>query len=290
MLSQPQPMNRRKFLKRSMQWGLGLVIAAGLTGVYSRWIEPSWIEVKPVEVRISNLPPAFDQLRIVHFSDLHLGEHSTPEHLSELKKQIERIKPDLICFTGDLLDKSTSYISDAVDLFSQLRAPLGQFAVIGNHDAFGNRRAVTSGLTEAGFRVLDNEHVALKIGGDTLYVAGVDDPWVGKPDIQKALLHIPKEAPTLLLAHEPDFADEYSQLPIDLQLSGHSHGGQVRVPFIGALYTPPYSGKYPHGLYQIPDSRLQVYTTRGIGTTRLPVRFNCRPELTVITLKAESAH
>jgi len=281
-------MSRRKFLKKSMQWSCALVGAASLSGVYSRYIEPYWIEVNAVEVAIRSLPRSFDQLRIVHFSDLHLGFHSSPELLVELVEQIEQSKPDLICFTGDLLDQSTSYITEAIAVLSKLRAPFGQFAVLGNHDAFGNRRAVTRGLSQAGFHVLHNEHIALSRGTDQIYVAGIDDPWVGKPDIQQALLQIPEEACTVLLAHEPDFADEYSELPIDLQLSGHSHGGQVRFPFLGALYTPPHGSKYSHGLYQIPHSRLQVYTNRGIGMTRMPVRFNCRPELTIITLKSQA--
>ncbi|MCR8658660.1 metallophosphoesterase [Paenibacillus endoradicis] len=278
------PISRRQFLKKSMQLGIGLVGLASLSGVYTRYVEPNWIDTNAIEVKIAHLPASFDQLRMVHFSDLHLGIHSNSEYLKHLMVKIQRLKPDLICFTGDLLDHSASYISEAVSLFSQLEAPLGQYAVIGNHDAFGNRKAVTKGLAKAGFQLLHNEHIELIRGQDRLYIAGIDDPWVGKPDIEQALLHIPSEACTILLAHEPDFADEYGQLPIDLQLSGHSHGGQVRVPLIGALYTPPYGSKYPNGLYQIANSRLQVYTTRGVGTTRLPVRFNCRPEISVITL------
>ncbi|QJD85573.1 metallophosphoesterase [Cohnella herbarum] len=280
-----KPISRRQFLKKSMQWGGGLIGLASLSGAYSRWIEPTWLEVKSVEVTLSNLPRSFARLRIVHFSDVHFGEYSEPELLTELVKQTQQLKPDLICFTGDLIDYSTSYISEAIALFSRLRAPYGQYAVLGNHDVFANRRPVTQGLSQAGFHVLHNEHIALTKGEEKLYIAGIDDPWVGKPDIDRALLRIPEGACKILLAHEPDFADEYGRLPIDLQLSGHSHGGQVRIPFIGALYTPPYGSKYPHGLYRIPDSRLQVYTTRGIGMTRLPIRFNCRPELTVITLK-----
>ncbi len=281
------PMSRRTFLKKSMQLTLGLMGAASLSGVYSRLIEPYWIEVKHVEVKLPKLPASYNSFRIVHFSDLHLGFHSNPEHLSELVEQIRQVKPDVICFTGDLLDHSTAFIPEAIAFLSKLRAPFGQFAVLGNHDAFGNRRAVTNGLAQAGFHVLDNKNVALTKGKTPIYMAGVDDPWVGNPNINRALKGIPDGSCTVLLAHEPDFADEYTRYPVDLQLSGHSHGGQVRIPFIGALYTPPYGSKYTNGLYHVPNSNLQVYTTRGVGMTRIPVRFNCRPELTVITLKAQ---
>lgn len=264
---------------------LGLLGTAGASGIYSHWVEPYWLEIKHIDITLPLLPPTFDRFRIVHFSDLHLGVYSRSEALTELVQQIQHVNPDLICFTGDLLDHSAEYISDAIALFSQLRAPFGQYAVLGNHDAFGTRKAVTKGLAKSGFHVLHNEHVVLKKEAEELYLAGVDDPWVGKADINQALLHIPDEACTILLAHEPDFADEYRELPIDLQLSGHSHGGQVRLPLVGALYTPPHGSKYSNGLYQLPNSRLQVYTTRGIGVTRMPIRFNCRPELTVITLR-----
>jgi len=290
MQSTSAPMSRRTFLKRSMQLTVGLMGTASLSGVYSYLVEPYWIEAKHVEVTLPKLPASFNSFRIVHFSDLHLGFHSKSELLTELVEQVRRIKPDLICFTGDLLDQSTAYIPEAITFLSKLtklQAPFGQYAVLGNHDAFGNRRAVTRGLSKAGFHLLDNENVALTKGTAHLYMAGVDDPMVGNPNIDQALKGIPEGSSTILLAHEPDFADEYARYPVDLQLSGHSHGGQIRVPFIGALYTPPYGSKYTDGLYQVPNSKLQVYTTRGVGMTRIPVRFHCRPELTVITLKAQ---
>lgn len=281
------PMSRRTFLKRSIQVTLGLVASTSLSGAYSRWIEPYWTQIEHVEVRLAKLPSNFDSFRIVHFSDLHMGFHTKPEQLKELTELIRLAKPDIICFTGDLLDHSTAYIQEAVAFLSKLRAPYGQYAVLGNHDAFGNRRAVTKGLAQAGFEVLDNKHVALQKEAAQLCIAGVDDPWVGKPNIDEALRGIPDDACTVLLVHEPDFADEYSQYPVDLQLSGHTHGGQVRIPLIGALYTPPYGSNYTNGLYQVHGSKMQVYTTRGVGMTRLPIRFHCRPELTVITLKSK---
>ncbi|NQX69981.1 metallophosphoesterase [Paenibacillus alba] len=288
MWSTSTRISRRDFLKMSVQGALALLGTAGLSGVYAYGIEPHWMEIKQLNIALAKLPSSFNQFRIVHFSDLHLGFYSNLAHLSELVEQVRELKPDLICFTGDLVDRSIAYMPEAVSILSQLRAPYGQYAVLGNHDAFGNRSAVTRGLSQAGFRVLHNEHIVIQKGMDKLHIAGVDDPWVGKPDIRAALLHIPEDACTILLAHEPDFADEYSRFPVALQLSGHSHGGQIRLPFFGALYTPPHGSKYTAGLYQVPNSLLQVYTTRGIGMTRFPLRFNCRPELTVMTLQTES--
>lgn len=130
----------------------------------------------------------------------------------------------------------------------------------------------------------NSRYEVVQKGTNSLILAGVDDQMEGKPDIHSALKRTSSNRCTLLLSHCPDYADEIKELPIDLQLSGHSHGGQIRFPLLGELSTPPYAQKYVQGLYQISDSALQVYTNRGIGTTILPIRFLCRPELTVIEL------
>lgn len=278
--------SRRSFIKKTMYYTLGIVGSIGLSGVYSRWVEPHFIETTHIDISLPGLPKSFHDFRICHFSDLHLGFSIEVSDLPSLVELIQSNHPDCICFTGDLFDKDLSGVSKTAKYLSQLDAPYGKYAVLGNHDNWGNRESVQSVWRKANFKILHNKHDLLRKQTDSLYIAGVDDPWVGKPDIQKALKGIPKDACTILLAHEPDFADEFSRFPIDLQLSGHSHGGQVRIPLIGALYTPPYSSKYPNGLYQVPNTPLQVYTTRGIGMTRLPLRFNCRPELTMITLKS----
>lgn len=278
--------SRRNFMKKTMYYTLGIVGSISLSGAYSRWIEPYFIETTNIDISLPNLPKSFHGFRICHFSDLHLGFFLKVDDLPSLIKLIQSNNPDCICFTGDLFDKDLSDISKTAKYLSQLDVPFGKYAVLGNHDNWGNRKSVQRVWRKANFTILDNKYDHLNIQTDSIYIAGVDDPWVGKPDIQKAIKGIPEDACTILLAHEPDFADEFSQYPIDLQLSGHSHGGQVRIPLIGSLYTPPHSSKYPNGLYQVQNTRLQVYTTRGIGMTRLPIRFNCRPELTMITLKS----
>ncbi|MFC4075977.1 metallophosphoesterase [Salinithrix halophila] len=283
MTSKPL-INRRTFLKKSLQYVLGFIGSVGLPSVYAYQVEPYWIQTKHIDISLPRLPEAFRGFRICQFSDIHLGYHFGLENLSSLVEQIQTVHADVICFTGDLFDRETVDVSETARHFSQLNAPYGKIAVLGNHDNWGNREAVNRVLKTADFQVLHNTHVPLRKEGEVLFLAGVDDPWVGKPDITSALRGIPEESCTILLAHEPDFADEYSRYPIDLQLSGHSHGGQIQLPWVGPLYTPPHSSKYPDGLYTVQNRRLQVYTTRGIGMTRAPVRFNCRPELTVITL------
>jgi predicted MPP superfamily phosphohydrolase len=158
----------------------------------------------------------------------------------------------------------------------------GIFTIFGNHDLWTNREAVQAGLAEAGLPLLYNEGISLSVGRGMLYLAGVDDGWSGQPDLEAALANRPKEALTILLAHEPDLADTFSlDGRVSLQLSGHSHGGQVRLPGLGALILPNMGKKYDQGLYKV--NQTWLYTNRGIGLT-LPIRLNCPPEITEITL------
>jgi hypothetical protein len=161
-----------------------------------------------------------------------------------------------------------------------LNARHGVFAVLGNHDWWTDAQVVQSGLRRAGVNVLMNFGVVLPEG---VHLAGVDDPWSGAPDLRAALTQSGSNMPTVLLAHEPDFADDFSQDErIALQLSGHTHGGQIRLPGKGALVLPPYGHKYDYGLFRVRQT--WVYTSSGVGSALLGVRINCRPEVAEITL------
>jgi predicted MPP superfamily phosphohydrolase len=156
--------------------------------------------------------------------------------------------------------------------------------VLGNHDHGRNPELIARALDKNGIAVLRNYGLYVERAGARLWVAGVDDVLGGGTNLEQALRGIPKSEPTVLLAHEPDYADSVRDYPVDLQLSGHSHGGQVRVPLVGALYLPPLGRKYPSGLRQL--GSLTLYTNRGIGTTVLPVRLNSAPEVTLLTLRS----
>ena len=162
---------------------------------------------------------------------------------------------------------------------------MGKFAILGNHDAEAGSARVTGMLAEHGIPILRNQALPLERDTDRLWLIGVDDALHGEPDLGAAIRPIPNDDRRILLAHEPDFADESSLLPIDLQLSGHSHGGQIWIPGIGAPWLPPLSRKYPRGLYQV--GNLTLYTNIGIGTIRAPIRINCPPEITLITLRVQ---
>ncbi|MFS0917034.1 metallophosphoesterase [Brevibacillus sp. 179-C 1.1 NHS] len=278
------PMSRKTFLRKMMKWVGGLLGLGMGTGLYSYGWERKWLDVVRVSITISGLPEGFKGTKLIQFSDVHLGHYFALKELQSVIEVIQSEKPDLICFTGDMVDEVTRPLFAAVPLFSQLQTPLGKYAVLGNHDyRAGEQQSVREGLIASGFEVLDNRHVVVNRNGQQLYIAGVDDILHGVPDLPRAMNNIPAEGTVILLAHEPDFADIASEHPVHLQLSGHSHGGQVRLPFIGHLLAPQYGRKYVQGLYQV--GRMALYTNRGLGTTILPVRLFCRPELTVITLQ-----
>jgi predicted MPP superfamily phosphohydrolase len=272
-------LTRRQFLKRLLTVPMGLTGLVGSAGVYGYGIEPYWLEVEHVSIRIPRLPQAFEGMRIVQFSDLHLGFHLMAQDLDPIVETIRRCRPELLLFTGDLVDDGPDIATQAIPFLSRLRAPLGQFAVLGNHD-YRDPEAIVRVWKQSGFEVLRNEHRLIRKGEDGIVLAGVEDMLMSHPDIRRALEGTPAHACTILMSHCPDVADEAKHHPVDLQLSGHSHGGQIRLPFLGHVITPPGAKKYVDGWYRL--DRMQLYVNRGIGTTLLPIRFCCRPQISVL--------
>lgn len=266
--------------------GLGTVTAvAGTALLYSALIEPFWFDVRQVPLKLPKLPAAFKGLKIVHISDFHLGYHFKPRHVAKMVDIINGLEPDLVVFTGDLVNSHRSLkaaVKSQVHL-KKINAPYGCFAILGNHDYLEEIDTVATVLRASGFDPLINENRKIEKDNDVLYIAGMDDFLYGEADIEKALAGIPPESFTIFLAHEPDYFKVSSQFPIDLQLSGHSHGGQVCVPLIGPIVTSKMGRKFHTGLYELNGKTL--YTNRGMGTTHLPFRFSCRPEITVLTLE-----
>jgi len=278
--------NRRTLLK---MFGCGVVASGAVVGAYgygSR-IETEWLQTERVTIPVKHLGSSFEGFKIVHMSDFHLYPHTQIELIQRAVKITNSLKPDLIALTGDYVSGHKTRNSEAIfelaPVLSRLNAKHGVFSVLGNHEYWTNKNIVLTALKESGLPVLINHGLALNIGRQILYLAGLDDGWMGHPDLSKALEKRPGNLPTLLLVHEPDFADTYSSDgTISLQLSGHSHGGQIRLPGVGALVLPRHGRKYDQGLNRVRD--MWVYTTRGIGVIGPPVRLNCRPEITEITL------
>jgi uncharacterized protein len=282
-------MKRRTFLKRTAGTFL-TVIGLGSGGYfYANRIEPSLLEINKLEIKHSLIPASFNGVKIVQFSDTHLGFHYNISQLKKLVEEINQLQPDLIFFTGDLLDEPNKYneINKVPPILQQLKATIGKYCIYGNHDHGGYGSEIYKNLMEmSNFTLLLNESLTInQKDGSFISLVGIDDQMLGKPDLKLAMTHVPKDSFKLLLSHAPDIADEASAYQIHWQLSGHSHGGQVKIPFVGALVIPPFAQNYPEGYYSIGDiNPLSLYVNRGIGTTRLPFRFMSKPELTLFTL------
>lgn len=258
--------------------GLG---AAGLAGaVYAMAIEPQLPELSAFDLRLPNLPQGLDGLRIGHLSDLHLGHPFADRNSRWAVEQVMGASPDLIVFTGDFVSYPEP-IADLAAIAAPLRAPLGIYAVPGNHDYWEGLPEIQAHLEPLGVEFLINRGRLLSRGGEQLYIAGVDDAWDGRPDLGAALAGAPDGVTTLLLSHVPDTADEAAASGVHLQLSGHTHGGHMRLPGLGSFCLPRYGWRYPVGHEQVGD--MQLYVSRGLGG--IPLRLGCRPEAGVITLR-----
>ena len=264
--------------------GGALAGIAGL-GAYAFLIEPRWIEVTRPRIRIPELHPALAGLRIALLTDLHAGG-GTP--LSMVRRAVRLAmaeSPDLVAITGDFAADDAPGFADVLQALSGLRARFGVYAVPGNHDyTVGIEQWHRAVRSHPQITDLTNATRTLDVDGARLCVAGVDDFYEGAP--RPEVLPLPGERDfTLLLAHGPDQAEHLCREDdaVDLVLSGHTHGGQVRVPFVGALInSAKHDELYEAGLQRRPWT--QVYTSRGLGTIHLPVRFMCRPELAILEL------
>ena len=258
------------------------------TAAYGLRFEPYRLVVDRVEVHSPRVPRALDGLKIGQLTDTHYGSSSDQAFIERASNMLQRLAPDLIVLTGDYVHHAGEP-EPAARALGSLRAPLGVFAVLGNHDHWHGALAVESAFRSAflgqRFDLLRNAHHTVDVAGTPLHIVGADDAWEGPMDLPKALIGLPRDEPAILLAHEPDVADQTSAAyPFILQLSGHSHGGQVRIPLIGAPVLPYLGRKYPIGLRFVEG--MFVYTSRGVGMASPPVRFRCPPEVTLITLRA----
>lgn len=253
--------------------------------------EPQHPVARHVEIYLKRLPEAFDGFRIAQISDLHFGPFLGKAGVERALQIAESFQPDLVALTGDFVSHpfgedngptGAAYAGPCADVLA--RCKTGRLvAILGNHDHWNGADIVAALLKSRGIDVLRNASLPIERDNSRLWIAGIDDAYVQAADMTRTLGGIPSSEATILLAHEPDFADVAARYSVDLQLSGHSHGGQVRLPGIGALILPAMAEKYSKGLYRI--GNLQLYTNVGIGVIDPPVRFLCPPEVTLFTLR-----
>lgn len=265
------------------------VLAAAVLGglLYAREIEPRRIEIVRRELVLPRLAPAFDGYRVVQIGDLHLDDWTRPSHLERVARMVNAERPDLVVVTGDFASYSAERLDTGrlVRALGRLSAPDGALAILGNHDYLTDVALIRRSIRQAGLGELINETVTLRRGEAALHVSGLDDVMEGRSRLDVVLGNLPEDGAAILLAHEPDFADVSSATGrFDLQLSGHSHGGQVRIPLLGRAALPPFSQRYTRGLHTV--GGMLLYVNRGLGTVHARLRFGCRPEITALTLRS----
>jgi uncharacterized protein len=255
------------------------------------YLERISLAVKRYQVQIHGLPPAFEGFTILHLSDLHDKEFGDAGE--ELINIIKKESFDLVALTGDLVAGDQPRLTPALELIAGLRAnwkgPV--FSVFGNHDwRLGRAREFGVKLAEAGAQVLSNSAFLLERGRDRVWMVGVDDPVTARDDLHLALRKTDQRSPRLLLAHSPQLYPQAVKNGLDLMLAGHTHGGQVRLPVLGAPFVPGM-GFFPpwdYGLYQ--SGATTMIVSAGLGESGLPLRVNIRPELSLVTLRSAPAH
>ena len=271
---------RRKFIK-------GLATASALTaagaGGYGSLVARTDYELTETDIFINELPPSFDGFRIAQVSDVH---HSSLVGLDEVRRVVELAngaRADMIALTGDYTTASRKYIEPCAETLAGLSAPHGVWAVLGNHDHHTDGAATESALAGRGIGLLDNANTRLRRGGEELQLVGIDDWSWAQTDWAKAFKGVDRARPTVLLSHQPNVLDRPQTEGVSLILSGHTHGGQVRLPLVGAPARFVDEFKYLRGRFE--RERTQLYVTRGTGVIGLPLRLGARPEIAVLRLR-----
>lgn len=282
--------SRRRFLKATLCGAAGLALYAGE-------VERHWIELSRLDLRIAGLPAVFDGMRVAQLSDIHLDEYSEPYFVRDIVRRVNRLNPHLVLLTGDFVTwglSSRKLAQGAAWQCASILAELNcreRYAILGNHDVMVNSELVATALRDNGTKVLINACAPVERAGARFWLAGFDDPVEGTPDPDSAvparIRNVPNE-PVVALCHAPDYADDLLAHPagkaVSVMLSGHTHGGQVRLPLVGATLLPPLGRKYVEGWFHL--GGMQLYVNRGLGAVGVPFRFDCLPEITLFTLRA----
>ncbi len=259
-------------------------IGAGLMGLGRKYLSPpdgAWLEVTQHRLELARLPAEFSGYRIAQISDFHIGTWADRDRLEYAIQSLNEQHADLVVITGDFVTRDpASHAQDLVHILRMIRAPDGVLAVFGNHDYWSDPIEIRKILRQSGVTELRNEFRTIERGNACLHIAGVDDMMESLDDLPAVLSELPAEGAAILLAHEPDFGDiSAASKRFDLQLSGHTHGGQVHFPRFGPLILPRLGRKYPCGMYQVDG--MYLYTNRGLGTAEIEFRYDCPAEISL---------
>ncbi len=284
--------SRRRFLRAS----LVIAGAGAATGLgYALLGEPRRPEVTHRTIRLKGLHPNLAGLRLVQLTDIHHGPWLSLPYVQEVVRLTNALSPDVVLLTGDYVHQSMAYVQPVVQELARLRPGIATLAVLGNHDWWENVALTRREFAEARIPLLDNSRRVLRPdrrlvaeGKEGLAVCGIGDLWTDHQDYDRALGSLPESMPRILMSHNPDVAEEprfiHSGLRVDLMLSGHTHGGQIRLPFLGTPGIPSrYGQKYAQGLVQGPVC--PVFVSRGIGVSMLPLRIGVAPEIAILEIQ-----
>ena len=281
---------RRKFFALSAGGAAAAVAADSVI-----W-EPNRPVLVRKEIALARWPDRLNGFTIAMLSDFHYDPIFSVHPLHAAVPIVNDLNPDLIVLTGDFVsvpllrrnyEKAAAEADPCAAVLKNLRSKHGLWAVLGNHDDGTDPERVTNALQENGITVLANQSSAIEQDGARFWLSGVKDVLSWTADLPTTLRGVPSGEATVLMAHEPDFADQTARYPVDLQLSGHSHGGQIRFPVVGPLYLPALAKKYVWGQYRV--GNLTLYTNAGLGTVQVPARLNCPPEITLFTVRRAAA-
>jgi len=246
--------------------------------------EANSLTLERIDIDLERLPKKLDGFKIIHLSDIHHSPFTNLEHIQRAVKIANRLKPDMFILTGDYVSHETQYIAPVAKVLGKLRSEFGTYACLGNHDHWTDAESVTKHFRNEGINVLINEGFRFEGRGGSFWLAGVDDHMVGRTDVPAALKGSYPDEMKLLLAHNPIIFRQAVRAGVDLTLSGHTHGGQVKIRDDEKRILP--RRRLSSGLHRRKSS--QIYITRGIGTVVLPVRYQCPPEISLLELhKAE---
>jgi uncharacterized protein len=272
--------SRRTFLKTASSFSLPLFSLPP----FPQLPASQQIEVSRHRVELRNLPGAFEGLRVVHLTDIHHSKYVSFNAVYRMVALSNRLRPDVVVLTGDYITWSRKYIRPVAKALKDLRSRLGVYAVLGNHDVRVDADAMTSSLEKSGIRVLRNASARIDHRAESLWLVGVDEYSYGQSDLAKALKGVPKAAPRILLAHNPEIIAEAARQDIDFIAAGHTHGGQVKLPYLKSLniITQP-TQEFLEGF--VMAGKTQMYISRGLGKVIVPLRIKCPPELPTYTLR-----
>ncbi|HKR59541.1 MAG TPA: metallophosphoesterase [Pyrinomonadaceae bacterium] len=281
-------MNKLNWSRRQFLTGLAgaPLFAISATAAYSRFIEPYYYRIAEQDVFIRDLPEAFENFRITQITDVHHSRIVGLDEVQRVVKLAQATNPDLIALTGDYTTTYRHFIEPCAESLGALKAPEGVWAVLGNHDHYTDNELTTRALERNHIAVLNNANTKLTRRSEKLQLAGIDDWSWAKTDWKRAFYGLDQNQPAVLLSHQPGVLEVAETQNVSLILSGHTHGGQVTFPFIGAparLATKDL--KYAHGLFR--RSQTQLYVSSGTGVIGLPVRLGIRPEIAVLRLRRE---